>query len=83
MSEPAATNREYAMPFFKGDFTAEQLEAMRKAAAECSAAAGVGGQVHKERDIALAILATAVAGRLTHDEMVAAGLAALRGNALN
>lgn len=66
------------MPYFKGDFTAEQLEIMRKAASECAALLGVQGRIPDERDIAVAILSSASSGCWQHEDLVAAALAAVR-----
>lgn len=66
------------MPYFKGDFTAEQLEIMRRAAAECAAVLGVRGSIPDERKIAVAILTAANAGCWRHGDLVALGLATAR-----
>lgn len=71
-------NLEATMPFFKGDFTAEQLEVMRRAASECALVLGVQGDVPKERDIAIAILEAANSGCWKHGDLVAIGLATAR-----
>ncbi len=70
------------MPYFKGDYTAEQLEVMRRAASECAARLGVQGRIPDERDIAVAILAAASQGCMSLDELIAAGMASIRNRRL-
>lgn len=66
------------MPYFKGDFTADQLQIMRAAASECAIILGARGSIPDERDIAVAILTAANAGCWKHGDLVALGLAAVR-----
>lgn len=71
------------MSEFKGQFTCEEIHAMRQAAAECAQRLGVEGDGEKERDIAMAMLSAAGAGTLKPDELIAAGIAAINGASSN
>jgi len=71
------------MPYFKGDYTAEQLEVMRRAASECAARLGVQGRIPDERDIAIAILTAANTGSTSLDELIAAGMASVSNRPLH
>ncbi len=68
------------MSYFLEVFSTAELELMRRAAADCSRTLGVEGDVEKERDIALAILRAASFGERSLDQLIAAGLAAIRTN---
>ncbi|WP_181313785.1 hypothetical protein [Phreatobacter cathodiphilus] len=68
------------MPYFSSDFSTPELELMRRAAADCARTLGVAGDVEKERDIALAILRAASAGERSLDQLIAAGVAAIKSN---
>jgi hypothetical protein len=68
------------MPFFKGDFSTEELQVMRSATADCAKLLGVEGNVDRERDIAIGILTAAKSGKRSLADLVAAGLAAGRGS---
>jgi len=68
------------MSYFSGDFSTADLELMRRAAANCAQTLGVEGDGEKERDIALAILRAASAGERGLDQLIAAGLAAVKVN---
>ncbi|PHJ50660.1 hypothetical protein VF02_38110 [Nostoc linckia z1] len=66
------------MPYFSGNFTQEQLHIMRQAASTCAKALHVEGDQDKEREIVLAILQEASAGKFDLDHLIAVGLAALK-----
>jgi hypothetical protein len=66
------------MPYFPGNFTAEQLEVMRGALAEASAILGARGKQEMERDLALIILSAAYSGCFKKDDLVALATAVFR-----
>jgi len=68
------------MSYFSGEFSTLELQLMRQAAADCARTLGVEGDVDKERDIALAILRAASIGERNLEQLIAAGLAAIRSN---
>ncbi len=66
------------MSNFSGEFSTSELQLMRQAAADCAKTLGVEGDADKEREIALAVLIAAGRGKLNLDQLIAAGLAAIR-----